>query len=209
VPPFIADASQNLAAILPKLPKCMGLLALMCRCTRPRGSNAAPSGGAGIPASLDLDISSRTIVKGVPALLPAHSLAKVASVRLLTPSSYAEMPMDTAPPAHGWAALVAAVPRHMPQLTSFTLAECTPDKDAAPVMAELTHLTALTHLSLACLKIAPRALTAALAPTLSQLTTLRSLHLFGGGRGARQGVAARPFVCTQQPSQPRSALSPR
>jgi hypothetical protein len=200
--PLIADSSQDLAAILPRLPKCVGVAATLTRCTQ-RRRDVPPGSANPHPVTLWLDISAKTIVKEVPVLLAARLLVtKVQAVKIGTLRSYvdsaAENPQASNQPLPGCGALAAAVFANLELVTSFSLGECPPE--AAEALAAVTQLTGLTFLSIACAKAPPAALTRQLAPALQQLPTLLELHLFHAGWAQRQGIQTSPFSSQQQPS---------
>jgi hypothetical protein len=115
-----------LATILPQLPKCLGARAVRSR-FRPLG--AASGTGTAYPApgsealQLAVDVSNATVVKELPALLPAltHLRGVTIAANADVPNPVNSVYASALPAAPGWAPLADSLLQNLPQLTSVDL----------------------------------------------------------------------------------------
>ena len=182
------------ASILPQLPKCLGLRAVRS-CVRSR-------------AALDIDASSASVAKELPALLPAltdlRSIVVAADVSKANP--YNDTYASSQPCARGWAPLTVKALQTLTQLDNVEIrfplvhrergrddagftASSDEDKSALAVLIALAACTQLTAVRLNCCAIEWQMLEQALPAVLQALSGLRSLSLEGGGACVEAGVA--------------------
>jgi hypothetical protein len=143
---------------------------------------------------LAVDISNATVVKELPALLPAltHLRGVTIAADADVPSPHGDVIASARAAAPGWAPLAASLLQKLPQLVSVDLrlplvvggngrtgASNDEDKEGMRVLVALAACTGLTALT--CCGIEASELAKCLPAVLAELTALECLSLVGRG----------------------------